>query len=100
CGLDPSIAQSGKSKVEGHISKRGNAHLRRILWLMAVSVVIHNEYFRTYYERKRQQGIPYKKAIMSVVHKLLRTLYAMLRKKEKFNIDYAISHSKQKFNFA
>ncbi|MFN4224567.1 MAG: transposase [Fervidobacterium nodosum] len=100
CGLDPSIFQSGKSKADGHISKRGNARLRRILWLMAVSVVMHNEYFRKYYERKIQQGLAYKKVTMSVVHKLIRTMYAMLKKKDKFDINYAISHSRQKFNFA
>jgi transposase len=94
CGLDPSIYQSGKRKTGSHISKRGNAHLRRIVWLMSVSVVIHNEYFRDYFERKKAHGLPYKKAILAVSHKLLRTMYAMLRKQEKFNVDYAFSSSK------
>ncbi|MGC9796629.1 transposase [Fervidobacterium riparium] len=85
--------QSGKSKIESHISKRDNAHLRRIIWLMSVSVVIHNEYFREYFERKRVQGLPYKKAIMSVAHKLLRTMYAMLKKREKFNVGFALATS-------
>ncbi|MGB9917546.1 transposase [Fervidobacterium gondwanense] len=93
CGLDPSIYQSGKSKIESHISKRDNAHLRRIIWLMSVNVVIHNEYFREYFERKRVQGKPYKKAIMSVAHKLLRTMYAMLKKREKFNVGFALATS-------
>ncbi|MGB9796905.1 transposase [Fervidobacterium gondwanense] len=85
--------QSGKSKIESHISKRDNAHLRRIIWLMSVNVVIHNEYFREYFERKRVQGKPYKKAIMSVAHKLLRTMYAMLKKREKFNVGFALATS-------
>ena len=99
CGFDPSIYQSGKRKIESHISKRGNAHLRRIVWLMSVSVVIHNEYFRDYFERKRSHGLPYKKAMIAVSHKLLRTMYAMLKKQEKFNVDYALSSSKQNLNF-
>ena len=94
CGLDPSIYQSGKRKTGSHISKRGNAHLRRIVWLISVSVVIHNEYFRDYFERKKAHGLPYKKAILAVSHKLLRTMYAMLKKNEKFNVDYAFSSSK------
>ena len=99
CGLDPSIYQSGKRKIESHISKRGNAHLRRIVWLMSVSVVRHNEYFREYFERKRSHGLPYKKAMIAVAHKLLRTMYAMLKKQEKFNVDYALSSSKLNLNF-
>ncbi|WP_372589015.1 transposase [Fervidobacterium pennivorans] len=35
--VGPSIAQSDKSKIEGHISKRGNALLRRTPRPMAVS---------------------------------------------------------------
>jgi len=99
CELDPSIYQSGKRKTESHISKRGNAHLRRIVWLMSVSVVRHNEYFRDYFERKRAHGLPYKKAMIAVSHKLLRTMYAMLKKQEKFNVDYALSSSKLNLNF-
>jgi len=66
---------------------------------MSVSVVIHNEYFRDYFERKRSHGLPYKKAMIAVSHKLLRTMYATLKKQEKFNIDYALSSSKQNLNF-
>ena len=66
---------------------------------MSVSVVIHNEYFRDYFERKRSHALPYKKAMIAVSHKLLRTMYATLKKQEKFNIDYALSSSKQNLNF-
>jgi len=77
------------------ISKRGNAHLRRIIWLMSVNVVRHNEYFKAYFQRKRAQGLVYKKAMMSVAHKLLRTIFAMMKKREKFNIDHTFSSSTQ-----
>ena len=62
CGLDPSVDESGKHKGESRISKRGNAHLRRIIWLMSVNVVRHNEYFKAYFQRKRSQGLVYKKS--------------------------------------
>jgi len=95
CGLDPSVDESGKHKGESRISKRGNAHLRRIIWLMSVNVVRHNEYFKAYFQRKRAQGLVYKKAMMSVAHKLLRTIFAMMKKREKFNIDHTFSSSTQ-----
>jgi len=95
CGLDPSVDESGKHKGESRISKRGNAHLRRIIWLMSVNVVRHNEYFKAYFQRKRSQGLVYKKAMMSVAHKLLRTIFAMMKKREKFNIEHTFSSSTQ-----
>jgi len=95
CGLDPSVDESGKHKGESRISKRGNAHLRRIIWLMSVNVVRHNEYFKAYFQRKRSQGLVYKKAMMSVAHKLLRTIFAMMKKREKFHIDHTFSPSTQ-----
>ena len=95
CGLDPSVDESGKHKGESRISKRGNAHLRRIIWLMSVNVVRHNEYFKAYFQRKRSQGLVYKKAMMSVAHKLLRTIFTMMKKREKFNIEHTFSSSTQ-----
>src|SRR5208282_3329499 len=37
-GIDPSVYQTGKYEGLSKISKRGNRHLRRIIWLMAVKV--------------------------------------------------------------
>jgi len=53
CGIDPTVYESGRFKGKSKISKRGNRHLRRIVWLMAVSVVMHNEYFREYYNKEK-----------------------------------------------
>ncbi|MBC7105184.1 MAG: IS110 family transposase, partial [Firmicutes bacterium] len=58
CGVDPTVYESGKFKGSSRLSKRGNRHLRRVLWLMAVSVVMYNSYFREYFNRRRQQGLP------------------------------------------
>ncbi len=38
-GLDPALYQSGKTDRKGKISKRGNRHLRRIIWLMTTKVI-------------------------------------------------------------
>jgi len=88
CGVDPTVYESGKFKGSSRLSKRGNRHLRRVLWLMAVSVVMYNSYFREYFNRRRQQGLPYKKAILAVAHKLLRVIYAMLKKKTTFKVSH------------
>ena len=82
-GVDPSVYQSGKYEGRGRISKRGNRHLRRVLWIMATSVVLHNKQIREYFDKVRERQ-PYKKAIMKVIHKLLRIIFAMLSHKRAY----------------
>jgi transposase len=84
-GLDPSIYQSGKYVGLSKISKRGNSHLRRIIWLMTVKVIQFEEYFRCYFERRIKEGLIYKKAVLATAHKLIRVLFAMLSNRTPFN---------------
>ncbi len=45
---------------------------------MTVRVSQYNEEFKTYYEKRRKDGSPYKKAMIATVHKLIRIIFAML----------------------
>lgn len=83
-GIDPTVFQSGKYEGSSRISKRGNRHLRRVIWIMTVSVIHHNEVFRAYYLKKRGEGQPFKKAVFATAHKLIRTIFAMLRQRTYF----------------
>jgi len=84
-GTDPSVKQSGASiHSNGKITKRGNAHLRRTVWLMAVCVIRCNPYFNTYFQKKRNEGMKYKKAVIATANKLLRVLFALLKNKTPF----------------
>jgi transposase len=83
-GIDPTVYQSGKYEGKSKISKRGNRHLRRVLWLMTVSVILNNKDFRSYYQKKKQSGLPYKKAVMATMHKLIRILFAMLSHRQHY----------------
>jgi transposase len=80
-GLDPSTYESGKYAGKSKISKRGNRHLRRVIWLMATRVIINNELFRTYFYKRRKDGLPYKKAVLATAHKLIRIMFVMLSRK-------------------
>ncbi|MGB9599644.1 MAG: IS110 family transposase [Myxococcota bacterium] len=84
CGLDPVIKQSGRFKASLRISKRENAHARRILWIMASCVKRSCPYFREYYLKKRNEGKPYKEAVIATSTKLLRTIYALLNENRAF----------------
>lgn len=84
-GLDPIIRESGQWKGRGRISKRGNKSLRRVLFLMSVSVIRNNLIFRDVYDRKRNEGKVYRQAVLAVSHKLLRVIYALLQHQVPFN---------------
>ena len=77
-GLDPSTYQSGTYEGRSRISKRGNRHLRRVIWLMAQSTIFSNEHFRDYFYKRRQEGLPYKMAVLATAHKLIRVMFSML----------------------
>ena len=83
-GIDPTVYQSGKYAGASKISKRGNRHLRRVIWLMTMRVINHNPMFRKYFLKKRNNGQPVKKAVFATAHKLMRVIFAMLSKKTHF----------------
>jgi transposase len=83
-GLDPAVYQSGQHEGRGRITKRGNRHLRRIIWLMTTSVIQYTDIFHAYYQKRRKEGLPYKKAVLATAHKLIRVIYAMLTQRTTF----------------
>ena len=89
-GLDPSIHQSGKFMGASKLSKRGNRHLRRAIYLMTSSVVSQNVFFKAYFLRTKQEGLPPQKALFAVAHKLIRVIFAMLSQRTCFNVKEAI----------
>jgi transposase len=83
-GIDPTVYQSGKYEGTSRISKRGNRHLRRVIWLIAISVIHHNPVFRNYFLKRRNEGQPFKKAVFATAHKLVRVILAMLSNRTFF----------------
>ena len=83
-GLDPSIHQSGQYEGVSKISKRGNRHLRRVVFLMTLCVVRSQNIFREYFLKRKGEGLPAKKALLATAHKLLRVLFTMLSNKSYF----------------
>lgn len=92
-GTDPVVKQSGKFRVRMSISKQGNPHLRNILYQMATGVVMWNDVFKEYYRRKFQQFKSRKKAMIAVVNKLIRIVFALLSNRQLFNHRYLISNT-------
>ncbi len=84
-GIDPSVYQSGRYQGTGKISKRGNRHLRRVIWIMTKNVIHHNALFKRFFLKKRKEGQAFKKAMFATSHKLIRVLFALLSKKIYFD---------------
>jgi transposase len=83
-GIDPTVYQSGKFEGASRISKRGNRHLRRVIWIMTTCVIQHNATFRVYFMKKRNEGQAFKKAVFATAHKLIRVIFAMLTQRTMF----------------
>jgi transposase len=89
-GLDPSIHQSGQYEGRSTISKRGNRHLRRIIFLITLCAVRSKNVFREYFLRRKQEGLPPKKAILATAHKIIRVIFSMLSNKTLFRKGVAV----------
>jgi transposase len=52
---------------------------------MTIGVIQFNDCFRNYYQKRMQDGLPFKKAVLATAHKLLRVIYAMLTQRTSFS---------------
>jgi len=87
-GTDPVVKQSGKWQTKRGISKQGNPFLRYILYQMATGVITWNKVFKAYYKIKYTQFKSHKKAMIVVVNKLTRAIFAILKNNSFFNPSY------------
>ena len=90
CGLDPSIKQSGKSiNIKGPISKSGNKHLRKILFVSILNILsltrlCHTENdIENYYRKKRNEGKHHYVATIACTTKLLRKIFVLCKQLDK-----------------
>lgn len=88
-GLDPTIHQSGKFEGMSMISRRGNRHLRKVIYNMTFCVVRYAGPFRDYFFKRKREGLPFRKAVLATAHKLVRTLFAMLNNKTIYRAEVA-----------
>lgn len=86
-GMDPSVKESGSSvKGRGRLSKRGSKTLRYFLFQSAWGVMMHNEKYKKYYDKKRNEGKHYFTCLSAIARKLLCEIYSDLKKNDAYNI--------------
>ncbi|MGZ9818113.1 IS110 family RNA-guided transposase [Peribacillus simplex] len=97
-GIDPSVFESGTFKgTLNRITKRGSSRLRHALY-MAVKCAIRdcrkkkttdeiiprNKRLREFYDKKREEGKPFKVAVIACANKFLHWIYSLLKSKSTF----------------
>jgi transposase len=84
-GLDPRAHQSGTSVDKpARISKMGNAHIRRALFMPALVAVQRNPHVRAFFDKLVARGKTPLQAYVAVMRKLLHAIYGMLTTRTEF----------------
>jgi transposase len=84
-GVNPREYSSGKSvRKRTRISKRGNARLRRALYMPALIAAKYNPCCSKLYDRLLARGMAKKAAICAVMRKLLMIAFGVLKSQTKF----------------
>lgn len=87
-GLDPVIAQSGRSSGTGHhISHSGTKYGRESMFLAAGTCILHNPKFKEKYKRLKANGRKPKDAKTIIAADLVKICFAMYRDQSDFNPD-------------
>ena len=85
-GLDPREYQSGSSvHKKVRISKTGNRHLRRALYMPALVAVRHEPHLRAFYQHLLAQGKCKMQALVAAMRKLLHAVYGMLKHRQPYD---------------
>ena len=86
-GLVPSVSSSGDKTHLGETSNKSNSYIRWALAEAVSHVVKRDPVYKAFYDKlesKRGKS----KARMAIMHKLVRAIFVMLTKKEKFKIQH------------
>jgi transposase len=84
-GLSPAHRQSGVGRRPSHLSKAGNARLRRALFFPAIVAMHRNAPLRTMAERLEARGKPKMVIVGAMMRKLITIAYAILRTGQPFD---------------
>jgi transposase len=87
-GVAPQQESSGNYKAKSKINKNGNAELRSVLYMAALSATRFNKACAELYLRLRAKGKPRKQALIAVAHKLIKQIWGIVKSGLDFDNDY------------
>jgi transposase len=89
CGLTPRKRESGTSvRGRGGLSKVGNSHIRKALFMPAMCAVKHNPVIKKFAERLAERGKPPKLILGAVMRKLVRIIFGVIKSGKPFDPGY------------
>lgn len=102
-GTHPMYKQSGDGTWGNHMSKKGRAEIRGVLYMCCLTAIRKDALFKAKYAQARANGKNHFSAMGVVINKMLRIVYGVLKTKTAYNIetDYknqqnALAQQKQK----
>ena len=95
-GVDPQVYESGNLTAHLSISKRGTAIGRKVLYLainqiQSAKKAGNPSHIADYYEKRKRSSetASHKKADIASIHKLLRTIFALIKNDQLYSYDVA-----------
>lgn len=93
-GLNPTVFESGSSvRGKSRLSKKGNAVIRRALYMPAIVARRYNPMIKTFAQRLKNAGKSNMLIIGAVMRKLLHIIYGVLKSKKPFDANYTAQNA-------
>ncbi|MER2603025.1 MAG: transposase [Candidatus Competibacter phosphatis] len=90
-GLAPRLRQSGKWAGQTRLSKTGDPHLRKALYMPMVSALTHNPAIRAFCQRLKANGKAGKAYLCAAMRKLIPIAFAILKSGKPFDPIYRLA---------
>lgn len=85
-GLDPAHQLSGTSvNKPSRISRAGNRHLRRVIYMPALVAIQHDPHIRAFYRQLLARHKAKMQALIAVARKLLHAIYGLFKTNTPYN---------------
>jgi transposase len=97
-GLYPVIKESGDLRRRPYLSKRGNALMRKTLYMCTLVACYHDKHFKQLYSDMVDKGIAKKDALCRLMKKMLRIIYGMLKSKTYYDSSIDESNRQKRAN--
>lgn len=92
-GLNLFEISSGRHKGERHISKRGRALMRKIMFFASINVIRKGGIMYEQYQGYLRNGMTKMKAVIAIARKLLGIISALVREHSYYIMDYRKENS-------
>ena len=90
-GLNLYEISSGQQNGRRRITKRGRPLIRKFLYFAVLNMIRNNGAFKEAYQHHLEKYKKYKNcAVIAVVRKLLRTIFALVKNEQTFVKDYGL----------